>query len=116
MPLQTPYPQYPSSYEWNSASSSFARPTTSFLGMDNVRTYREIKDIVIGGPVSAGTGFTSAPSVTITAAAGDSGSGATATATVDTTVGSPTNGRITAITVTAGGSGCSYTSSFILWW
>ncbi|MEA3152013.1 MAG: hypothetical protein QOD56_2952, partial [Gammaproteobacteria bacterium] len=52
--------------------------------------------------VNGGSGYTGAPTITITAIPGDAGTGANATATV-------TNGVVTAISVTNGGSG--YTSA-----
>ena len=56
--------------------------------------------------VSGGSGYTSAPAVTI---AGGGGNSATADATVDLTPGSPTYGQVTSITVTNGGK--AYTSA-----
>ncbi|SNB47985.1 multicopper oxidase domain-containing protein [Geobacter sp. DSM 9736] len=55
---------------------------------------------------NGGSGYTSAPTVSIT---GGGGRGATAVATVDLTPGSPTFGRVTGIDVTSVGSG--YTSN-----
>lgn len=62
------------------------------------------QDVVIGGPVASitvaagGTGYTTAPTVTIAAPADTSGTTATGTATIDA------NGVVTGITVTSGGS------------
>ena len=62
------------------------------------------QDVVIGGPVASitvaagGTGYTTAPTVTIAAPTDTSGTTATGTATIDA------NGVVTGITVTSGGT------------
>ena len=62
------------------------------------------QDVVIGGPVASitvtagGTGYTTAPTVTIAAPTDTTGTTATGTATIDA------NGVVTGITVTSGGS------------
>lgn len=62
------------------------------------------QDIVIGGPVASitvaagGTGYTSAPTVTIAAPTDSSGTTATGTATIDA------NGVVTGIAITSGGT------------
>jgi FtsP/CotA-like multicopper oxidase with cupredoxin domain len=63
---------------------------------------------IVGGIniTSGGSGYSDPPAVTITNAPGDTtGKGASATATIDETVGSPTFGQVTAITLSCVGSG-----------
>ena len=77
--------------------------TANFIETATVGTYGygPITNIDI---LKGGSGYTSAPTVSIT---GGGGSGAAATATVDTTSGSPTFGQITGFTITQGGTGYS---------
>jgi FtsP/CotA-like multicopper oxidase with cupredoxin domain len=75
----------------------------------NLQLYVAASSIVGGitvNPGGGGSGYTAPPLVTITPAAGDTtGQGAVAVATIDTLVGSPTFGQVTAVTVTIVGSG-----------
>jgi|GEM_PF-3216951 len=77
------------------AEANYLRSSTPILTYQATVTNTTNKPVVGVTVVSPGTGYTSAPTVTI---AGGGGSGATATATV-------ANGRITGFTVTNGGTG-----------
>jgi hypothetical protein len=85
--------------------STAAAPAVTFSAPDIAGGIQATGTVVIsGGAVTAiaitsgGTGYDTAPTITITTATGDTGSGATATATL-------TDGVVSAITITAGGSG-----------
>ena len=73
---------------------------------ENASRGPQVSGVVLGVSVTnPGSGYTSAPNVTLV---GGGGSGATATANIDAVLTSPTYGQVTSITVTSGG--INYTS------